>query len=316
MRKTCVWPMRKEIVYRRWVGLRKTMSRDPDWNLHRTFLAVIEGGSLSGAARRLGLTQPTAARHIDALEDAVGGELFLRSQRGMIPTDLAQALRPYAESLAATAAAFMREAGGAEGAVRGAVRVSASEVISVEHLPPILARLRQRYPQLVIELVSSNAVDDLLQRGADIAVRNVEPVHNALVARRMPSVELGLHARADYLARRGTPKTIADLADHDLIGFDRETPAIRAILQRYPAFGRDAYALRADSDLVQLSAIRAGFGIGLCQTPAQRDSELVRLLADVVSIELGVWIVMHEDLRKSARCRAVFEALVEGLDTR
>jgi DNA-binding transcriptional LysR family regulator len=293
------------------------MNNEPDWSLHRTFLAVIEEGSLSGAARRLRLTQPTAARHVDALEAAIGAELFLRTQRGMIPTDMAQSLRPYAETLASTAAALMREASGIEGAVRGAVRISASEIIGVEHLPPILTRLRRRFPALVVELVASNAMDDLLQRSADIAVRNVEPTQDALVARRLPSVELGLHAQADYLDQRGTPRTIADLARHDLIGFDRETPAIRAILQHYPAFGRDAYAFRADSDLAQLAAIRAGFGIGLCQASiGERDCDLVRVLADVVSIELGVWVVMHEDRRRSARCRAVFEALVEGLKPR
>jgi DNA-binding transcriptional LysR family regulator len=290
------------------------MSTDPDWNLHRTLLAVMEEGSLSGAARRLGLTQPTIARHIDALEAAVGTELFVRSQRGMIPTDLAQSLRPYAETLASAATALMREASGSEGAVRGTVRVSASEIIGVEHLPPILTGLRQRYPELTIELVASNAVDDLLQRSADVAVRNVKPMQDALVARRLPAAELGLHARADYLERRGTPKTIADLADHDLIGFDRETPAIRAVLRHYPAFGREVYALRADSDLAQLAVIRGGFGIGLCQVSiGRRDPDLVRVLADAVSIELGIWVVMHEDRRKSARCRAVFDALVEGL---
>jgi DNA-binding transcriptional LysR family regulator len=290
------------------------MNTDPDWSLYRTFLAVVEEGSLSGAARRLGLTQPTTARHIDMLETAFGAELFLRSQRGLIPTDLAQSLKPFAETLASTAAALMREASGSEGAVRGVVRVSASEVIGVEHLPPILARLRRQYPELVVELVVSNAVDDLLQQQADVAVRNIEPTQDALVARHLPAVQLGLHARADYLEQRGTPQTIADLAHHDLIGFDRETPAIRALLKRYPAFGRDAYALRADSDLAQLAAIRAGFGIGLCQARVgRRDPDLVRVLADAVSIDLGVWVVMHEDRRKSARCRAVFEALIEGL---
>lgn len=290
------------------------MNTNLDWSLHRSLLAVIEEGSLSGAARRLGLTQPTIARHIDALEAAIGAELFVRSQRGMIPTDLAQSLRPYAETLASTAAALMREASGSEGAVSGTVRVSASEIIGVEYLPPILTRLRRRYPELIVELVVSNALDDLLQRSADVAVRNVEPAQNALVARRLPTAELGLHARADYLEERGTPRTIADLAHHDLIGFDRETPAIRAVLQHYPAFGREAYALRSDSDLAQLAAIRCGFGIGLCQASiARRDSDLVRVLADAVSLELGVWVVMHEDRRKSARCRAVFDALVEGL---
>ncbi|HEY2179939.1 MAG TPA: LysR family transcriptional regulator [Caulobacteraceae bacterium] len=305
---------RKKIVDSSGVDIRKSMSTEPDWGLHRTFLAVVEEGSLSGAARRLGLTQPTVARHVDALEAAIGGGLFLRSQRGMIATDMALALRPYAETLAATAAALMREASGAEGTVRGAVRISASEIIGVELLPPILAGLRRRYPELVVELVVSNAIEDLLQRDADIAVRNVEPAQDALVARRLPPVELGLHARADYLERRGTPRTVADLAHHDVIGFDRESPAIRALLRDYPAFGRDTFALRADSDLAQLAAIRAGFGIGLCQASiAGREGALTRVLAGPVSIEMGVWVVMHEDRRRSARCRAVFEALVQGL---
>jgi DNA-binding transcriptional LysR family regulator len=291
------------------------MNENPDWNLYRTLLAVIEEGSLSGAARRLGLTQPTVARQVDALERALDAELFSRSQRGLSPTETALALRPYAETLASTAAALLREASAAEGDVRGAVRISASEVIGVEVLPPILARLRRRHPGLVIELVVSNAVDDLLTRQADIAVRNIAPTQVALLARRLPPAELGLHARADYLERRGAPRSLADLRDHDLIGFDRETPAIRTLLRRYPAFGREAYALRADSDLAQLAAIRAGFGIGLCQVrqgPGQ--PPLVRVLQDAVSIELPVWVVMHEDLRRSAPRRATFDALVEGLE--
>ena len=290
------------------------MNSEPDWNLLRTFLAVVEEGSLSGAARRLGITQPTVARHIDALEAATGTELFLRTQRGMVPTETAETLRPYARALASTAAALMREASGSQGAVRGAVRVSASEVFGVEHLPPIFARLRRRHPELVLELIVSNVVDDLLQRDADIAVRNVEPSQNALVARRLPSVDLGLHASRDYLERRGAPRTIADLSRHDLIGFDRATPAARALVQRYPAFRREASALRVDSDLAQLAAIRAGFGVGLCQVAlARRGPEIIRVLPDAISVELGVWVVMHEDLRHSARCRVVFDALVEEL---
>ena len=290
------------------------MNTEPDWDLHRTFLAVVQEGSLSSAARRLGLTQPTVARHVDALEKAVGADLFLRSQRGLVPTEMALALAPYAETLAATAAALMRAASGHAGEVCGSVRVSASEVVGVEHLPPVLAALRRRHPGLVIELVLSNAVDDLLQREADIAVRMVEPAQEALVAQRLPPVMLGLHAHRSYLERHGTPGSMGDLAGHDLIGFDQETPAIRAIAGRFPTLNRSAFALRADSDLAQLAAIRAGFGIGICQVPvARRDPDLVRVLADAVSVNLGLWVVMHEDLKTSARCRAVFDALVSGL---
>lgn len=290
------------------------MNTEPDWDIYRTFLAVIRTGSLSAAARQLGLTQPTVTRHVDALEAAIGTELFLRSQRGLIPTEMALDLQPYAETLAATAAALLRTASGHAGQVGGSVRISASEVVGIEHLPPILARLRQRHPALVVQLVLSNALDDLLRRDADIAVRMVEPTQQALVARRLPPIVLGLHAHQAYLERRGTPASLQDLGAYDLIGFDRETPAIRALIQHLPAFDRSAFALRADSDLAQLAAIRAGFGIGMCQVPvARRDPLLVRVLADQVAVELGLWIVMHEDLRTSARCRAVFDALVDGL---
>ena len=262
------------------------------------------------------MTQPTVARHVDELERAVGADLFLRSQRGLAPTDIGLELKPHAEVLALQAATLWRTASGRPGEVRGAVRVSAGEIVGVEHLPPILAQLRRRHPELVVELVLSNAVDDLLRREADIAVRMVEPAQEALVARRLPPVRLGLYARRDYLDRRGTPRTLKALAGHDVIGFDRETPAIRAMTARHPAFARSGFALRADSDLAQLAAIRAGFGIGLCHVSiARRDPALVRVLEAEVAIDLPLWVVMREDLKTSARCRATFDALAAGLQT-
>lgn len=290
------------------------MNTEPDWNLYRTFLAVMKEGSLSSAARQLALTQPTVTRHIDALEKATGVDLFVRTQRGLSPTDMALKLVPHAETLAATAAALMRVASDRSGEVRGTVRVTASEIVSVEHVPRILATLRRRHPGLVIELVLSNVVDDLLRREADIALRMTEPVQDVLVARRLPSIELGLFAHRDYLAHRQAPSSVAKLADHDVIGFDRETPPLRALVQRFPALERSWFSLRTDSDIAQLAAIRAGCGIGMCQViVASRDPQLVRVLPKLVSVQLGLWLVMHQDLKTSARCRAVFDALAEGL---
>ncbi len=289
------------------------MSKEPDWSLYRTLLAVLDDGSLSGASRRLGLTQPTVARHIDALEAALGSDLFVRSQRGLSPTDLALSLRPHAETIAATAAALLRTASSAAGEVAGTVRISASEVVGIEHLPPILARLRQDHPRLTIELALTDRVDDLLRREADIAVRNTEPTQGTLVAQRLPAITLGFHARADYLDRRGIPATLTDLASHDVIGFDAETPALRAMLAHLPGIDRDSFALRTDSNLAQLAAVRAGFGIGLCQvTLARRDPTLVPVLADL-TFPLPLWIAMHEDLKTSARYRLVFDMLVDAL---
>jgi DNA-binding transcriptional LysR family regulator len=287
---------------------------DPGWDLYRTFLAVLREGSLSGAARALGLTQPTIGRHIDALEQAVGFQLFTRSQHGLAPTDAAAELRPYAEELSATAAALLRVASAQGGAVRGAVRITASEVIGAEVLPAILTGLHRQYPELVIELVLSNAVEDLLRRDADIAVRMVKPSQGALVARRLGEIKLGLHAHRRYLDRRGVPARLEELRDHALIGFDRETAALRSMLQRVPAFQRAMFALRANSDLAQLNAIRAGFGIGVCQVRlGERDEALVRILPEAFELTLDTWLAMHEDLRTSRRCRAVFDALATGL---
>ena len=286
----------------------------PSWDVYRTFEAVLREGSLSAAARALELTQPSVARHIDALEKAIGVALFVRTPRGLSPTDAALELKPFAELLASTSAALLRTAEGRLGEVRGTVRISASEVVGIEHLPAILTRLRQRHPALTIELALSNALDDLLQRKADIAIRMVRPEQKALVAKRIGFIQVGLHAHRDYLARRGVPTSLDDLRDHDLIGYDSETPAIRAIAQHYPALDRGAFALRVDSDVAQLSAIRAGFGIGICQVPiAASESDLVRVLPGAFTVNLETWIAMHEDLRSSARCRAVFDALVEGL---
>ncbi|WP_370677043.1 LysR family transcriptional regulator [Pleomorphomonas sp. PLEO] len=290
------------------------MKQEPSWDLYRTFNAVLSEGSLSGAARALGLTQPSIARHIDALEEAVGTPLFLRTARGLSPTDAAMELKPFADLMASTSAALRRTAEGRIGQVDGTVRISASEVVGIVHLPAILTRLRRRYRALTIELTLSNAVDDLLKRKADIAIRMVRPEQQALLAKRVGVFPVGLHAHQDYLTQRGVPTSLDDLGRHDLIGYDTETPAIRAVAQRYPALGRGNFALRVDSDVAQLAAIRAGFGIGICQTTiAEADPNLRRVLPDAFSLDLETWVVMHEDLSGSLRCRAVFDVLVTEL---
>ncbi|WP_250467685.1 MULTISPECIES: LysR family transcriptional regulator [unclassified Caballeronia] len=293
------------------------MAESIGWELYRTFLAVLQEGSLSGAARSLGITQPTAGRHIEALEKALRVSLFTRSQTGLQPTDVALDLRAHAEAMHSTAASLERAATGhADGAsVQGAVRISASEVVGVELLPPILAALRERHPRLVIELVLSNRVQDLLRREADIAVRMVRPKQTQLVARRVGRIEVGLHAHRDYLAKHGTPRNVAALDRHAIIGFDQPNAFVREASKSLPEFSRDTFALRSDSDLAQLALIRAGAGLGMCQVAlARRNESLVRVLPKIFTFQLETWVTMHEDLRGSPRCRAVFDALADGIE--
>ncbi|WP_250501079.1 LysR family transcriptional regulator [Caballeronia sp. GAWG1-5s-s] len=292
------------------------MADNIGWELYRTLLAVLQEGSLSAAARALGITQPTAGRHIEALERALNVSLFTRSQTGLQPTDVALTLRAHAEAMQSTALSLERAASGHGngGDVRGVVRVSASEVVGVEVLPPIIAALRQRHPQLVVELVLSNRVQDLLRREADIAVRMVRPKQTQLVARRIGSIELGLHAHRDYLAMHGTPRNAAALWKHAIIGYDQWTAFVREASKAFPGYSRGALSLRTDSDVAQFALIRAGAGIGVCQVPlARRDAALVRVLPKLVALQLETWVTMHEDLRASPPCRATFDALVQGL---
>lgn len=284
------------------------------WEHYRSLLAVLTEGSLSGAARQLGITQPTVGRHVAALESAFGQTLFTRIPTGLEPTDTALALRSYAQSMQDTAAALEREALSQGQGVHGTVRISASEVIGIEVLPPALAQLRREHPQLTLELAPTNRLVDLLNREADIAVRMSPPQQQALVARRIGVVELGLFARDDYLQQHGTPQRVDDLSNHALISFDEETPFLRAARSRFPNWTREALALRSDSDLAQLALIRAGAGIGFCQVAlARRDPRLQRVLAQAFSFPLETWITMHGDLRGSRRCKVVFEALAQCL---
>jgi DNA-binding transcriptional LysR family regulator len=290
------------------------MAIEPGWELYRSFLAVLGEGSLSAAARELGLTQPTIGRHIEALEQTLGVALFTRSPRGFIATEAALELRPYAQAMAANARALLRAASGGRHEARGAVRVTASEVIGAEVLPAILGELREANPALVIELALSNRNEDLLRRDADIAVRMVRPTQDALLARRVGEVRLGLHAHRAYLERHGVPTSLDELAGHSLIGFDRETSVSRSLRASGIPVHRGMFALRTDSDLAQLAAIRSGFGIGVCQIGlGLRDPDLVHVLPKALRFGLETFVVMHEDLRASRRCRLVFDALVAGL---
>jgi DNA-binding transcriptional LysR family regulator len=290
------------------------MTSDIGWEMYRSFLAVLNEGSLSGAARALGLAQPTLGRHIASLEKSLKLALFTRSQTGLMPTESALALRSFAESMHSTVAALERAAASQGSGVRGTVRITASDVIGVEVLPPIIAALRDEHPELVVELVLTDRMQDLLRREADIAVRMARPRQELLVARRVGQIELGMYAHQRYLSRHGTPKSMADVAHHALIGFDQPTLFVRGAGKPLRGWRREAFAMRTDNNLAQLALIRAGAGIGVCQAAiARRDDALLRLFPRQFSLPLDTWITMHEDLRNSPRCRVAFDALVKGL---
>ena len=291
------------------------MDRSPDWNLYRSFVAVMDAGSLSGAARALNIAQPTVGRHIEALEAALGAApLFTRSASGLRPTRAAEALAPHARSMASAAETLLRAASGEPADMSGVVRVTASDIVALEVLPTILSAFRRAWPRIDIELAPSNAQQDLLRRDADVAVRMARPTQGALFARRIGAVGLCFYARRDYLQRHGEPRTMADLTAHTVIGYDRAAPSLAALDRIGLPADRGAFGLRTDSDPAQLACLRAGFGVGVAQRPlARRDPELIPILTGVFGFDLELWVVMHEDLKADRRMRALFDHVAEGL---
>lgn len=289
---------------------------EPSWELFAAFLAVMQHGSLSGAARAMRLAQPTVRRQIEALEEQLGVVLFTRATNGLVPTELARASLPHAEAIAASTRALTRAVSAPADDERGTVRLAASEVMGVEVLPAMLARLSERAPGLRVELVLSNRNEDLLRRDADLAVRMVRPAQVGLVAKLAARIELGLYASEVHLARRGAPRGLAELAGGEprLIGGDRGRGLADALAAAGLPTKPSDYVLRCDSDVAQLAAVRAGLGVGACQVPLAERSADLRRVVPAMRLELEAFVVMHEDLRAARRVRLVFEHLVSELE--
>ena len=290
------------------------MNNQFDWSLIRSFLAALDRGSLLGAAKALRASQPTIGRHIAELETQLGVVLFERTGRGLLPTDMALRLAESARAMEEGAHQFASRAAGADDAVSGTVRITASQPVACLVLPPILAQMRLALPEVQVELVSSNEVSNLIRREADIALRMVQPDQASLVVRRIAKVNVAAYAHRDYLRRRGTPRQPAELAEHELIGFDRNEGIIRAS----PAFGtslrKENFCLRTDDLLAYWGAVRAGIGIGFVATyMARSDKQLVAVLPMLKIPPLPIWLTVHREIRTNRRIRAVYDFLAQAV---
>jgi DNA-binding transcriptional LysR family regulator len=286
------------------------MNSQFDWTLVRSFLAALEHGSLLGASRRLGSSQPTVGRHISELESQLGVVLFERTGRGLLPTDMAMRLADSARSMEAGALQLQRSVSGADAGVSGTVRITASQPVACVLLPPLLAKLQLLLPSIQIELVASNEVSNLLRREADIAVRMVQPDQSTLVARRIGKVTLGVYAHRDYLQRSGSPRHASDLLGHTLIGSDRNEDILRGFAALGYPLTREHFAFRSDDFLACWQALRSGMGIGfIADYLARTDTSIVRLLPSLKITPLPMWLAVHREIRTSKRIRAVYDFL-------
>jgi DNA-binding transcriptional LysR family regulator len=285
-----------------------------NWALIPSFLAALDRGSLMAAARVLDTSQPTVGRHIGELEAQLGVVLFERTGRGLVPTAHAHRLAEAARSMSGAADQLARQASGAQVDARGTVRISASQPVTCVLLPPLLQQMRELHPDIQIELVSSNAVSNLLQREADIALRMVRPDQSSLVAKRVGQVAIGTFAHRDYLRRRGTPRAPTDLLAHDLVGNDRNTDILRGFAAMGFPLQREDFAVRTDDLNAYQASVNAGLGVGfLARYVARHNPELVPLLPMLDIPPLPMWLAVHREIRSNPRIRRVWDFLATAL---
>lgn len=288
--------------------------RDFDWNLIKSFLAVIEHETMLHASTVLKASQPTIGRHITELETIAGLTLFDRSRNGMRPTDAALVLARQARDMQREADIFSMLATARDENLTGTVRITASQIVANFVLPQIIAEFREAEPGIEIELVASNQVENLLARDADIAVRMAQPTQNDIIARKVNDFSLGAYAHKNYLKNRPPAQSPDDLSRHTLLGYDRDDLIIDGMAVHGIKMTRSDFAIRTDDQVAYWHLLCAGAGIGFApQYMASKNAQLVRLFSDLPIAPLPMWLASHHELKTNLRIRRTMDFLHEAL---
>jgi DNA-binding transcriptional LysR family regulator len=283
-----------------------------DWDDARFFLAIARARSLSAAGRGLRVQQSTVGRRLAGLEGALGARLFDRTPDGYLCTSAGEALLRHAERMEDEVLSAERALLGREAQIAGLVRVTTSQAFGNDLVVPLLARLHDEHPQILIEFIADNANLSLTKREADLAMRFARPAQPGLLVRRLCRVVTGLYASHDYLKRRGRAHE-GDLTGHQLVDYD-DSYAYKAAITWFRQRTRGARpVVRLNTTHGHASAIAAGLGVGpLPCWMGDAIPTLARVLPEH-SLDQEVWLVLHRDLRHVARMRAVCEFFVREL---
>lgn len=285
-----------------------------DWNQVRAFLATVEEGSLSAAARALGLTQPTLSRQVTALEKDLGVILFDRGRRSMSLTQPGLELLDHVRTMGEAASRISLTATGQSQTIEGQVSITASDVMSAYFLPPVLKQLRALAPGIEVEVIASNAVRDLTRREADIAIRHVRPEQPNLIAKLVRETTGHLYASTAYLEAHGRPGCASALSDADFIGFENPERLLSVLNSLGLSLTKDNFKLTSASGVVVLELVKQGLGIGVMPKEfAAISPGLECVLPELDPIPVPIWLVTHRELHTSRRIRLVFDLLADAL---
>jgi len=284
-----------------------------DWNQIRAFHATAVAGSLSAAARALGLTQPTLSRQVLALEADLGVTLFERRGRKLVLTQTGMELLDHIRIMGDAADTLVLAASGRAQEIGGRVCVSATDTTAVYLLPEIVARIRSEAPQITIAIVASNEISDLHRGEADIAIRHVRPDRPGLVGRHIRDTEGGFFASEAWVALNGLPEGPADLANAALMGFD--DPRFCEVLREIGIpIATEDLRIVSEASIVIWEMVKRGMGVAVAMREvAERTPGVVNLLPEMAPIPVPIWLVTHQELQSSPRIRLVEAIMAEEL---
>jgi DNA-binding transcriptional LysR family regulator len=284
-----------------------------EWDDARYFLAIHRKGSLSAAARQLGVNQSTVGRRLIALEEELGAHLFIRTRDGYRIAPAGERLLPRAERMEDEATAIAREITGQVTSLTGGICITTADLFGARIVAPLLVAFHERYPEIDLELDADNRLRSLSKREADMAVRVGGTLEAGLAVRKLGEFSNAAYASRQYIERRGRPRE-GDWASHDFIGYS--DPLIRTgesqWVEERAAKGR--VVLRTINTLAQVTAAAAGMGIAVLPCYAgDVEPGLVRVAPPTKCVQHPIWLVVHEDVRHAARIRACSDFLAEGI---
>lgn len=285
-----------------------------DWNRARAFLVTAEEGSLSAAAIALKTTQSTLGRQVSALEKELGIALFERVGRGLEITPNGLELIEHVKAMSEAANKFSLAASGQFNKVEGTVCISATEAVAIFILPPLLKKLREQEPGISIELIASNVSSDLKRREADIAIRNYQPKHSDLIARKLGNSKAFLYANPDYLNRIGHSKSCLQLQYADFIGFVDNDTYIKGMNEVGLSLSLDNFPYATASHIAHWALVKEGLGIGvMLEYIGEREPKVCKVTDKIEPFIVETWVVAHRELRTNRRIRLVYDFLMEEL---
>lgn len=285
-----------------------------NWSDYPIFLAVAETGSLTAAGEQLGISQPTVGRRIKALEAQFGAPLLTKEDGRLAPTEFGYLVLDHIKRMGAEADAITRSSATLEDSLTGPIMIAASEGVGDWWLPSVMQEFRQTHPDVVIDINVDFRAANLAQREADIALRWMGPgTQNSLIGRKVSTCGFGLFASKSYVQRRGLPTSPADLLNHDAVHIRIGKQTLWPLDINGNPIPAPPATFQSNNLLAHNHAIQAGYGIGMLAYPGTtEEQDLVHILPELERVE-DLWVVAHEDLRKSARVRAAFDFLIDAL---